>query len=340
MLARRSSPWRQLLTVVVLLLFLTVAGTVGLKLLTPKGTSWIDCLYMSVITLTTVGYGETVELGTRGRVFIIIYLVFGLGVFTYSASLLGQWIVNVRLQGLLERRRMENQIQKLSGHFIICGLGRMGAIIAANMHERREPFVVVDRDEERLDELCTEHNWLYVHGDATDDETLLRAGIERAKALASVLPTDADNVYVVLSARLLASELQIIARADNEKAVVKLERAGATRVVRPFSTGAHKMARFMLHPNIEDFLEIADRRGHELELADVQIEADHPLVGKRLMDTTLREQGVMVIGIRRQNGDKLMPPPGTAVIMAGDSLFAFGSTQAVNDTMRVGNTPS
>ena len=154
------------------------------------------------------------------------------------------------------------------------------------------------------------------------------------------LPTDADNVYVVLSARMLASELQIIARADNEKAVVKLERAGATRVVRPFSTGAHKMARFMLHPNIEDFLEIADRRGHELELADVQIGADHPLVGKRLMDTTLREQGVMVIGIRRQNGDKLMPPPGTAVIMAGDSLFAFGSTQAVNDTMRVGNTPS
>ena len=100
LLTRRNRPWRQLLTVVVLLLFLTVAGTVGLKLLTPAGTSWIDCLYMSVITLTTVGYGETVELGTRGRVFIIIYLVLGLGVFTYSASLLGQWIVNVRLQGL------------------------------------------------------------------------------------------------------------------------------------------------------------------------------------------------------------------------------------------------
>jgi len=318
--------------VLVLLAGLTLGGTVGLKLIT--GDSWVNCLYMSVITLTTVGFGEAVELGTIGRVFIIIYLVFGLGVFTYSASLLGQWIVNVRLQGLLERRRMENQIQKLKDHFIICGLGRMGAIIAANMQDRGEAFVVVDRDEERVADLCEENSWLHVLGDATDDETLVRAGIERAKSLASVLPTDADNVYVVLSARMLASKLQIIARADNEKAVVKLERAGATRVVRPFSTGAHKMARFMLHPNIEDFLEIADNRGHELELADVQITSDHPLVGKRLMDTTLRDQGVMVIGIRRENGEKLMPPPGTALIMAGDSLFAFGSTQAVNNTMR------
>lgn len=318
---------------VVLLFALTAAGTVGLKILT-QNSSWMDCLYLSVITLTTVGFGETIDLGTSGRIFIIVYLVFGLGVFTYSASLLGQWIVNVRLQGLLERRRMQNQIDKLSGHFIVCGLGRMGAIIASYLHEGREKFVIIDRDEERLMELCEEHNWMYVLGDATDDETLLKAGIKQAKSLASVLPTDADNVYVVLSARMLASKLQIIARADNEKAVVKLERAGATRVVRPFSTGAHKMARFMLHPNIEDFLEIADRRGHELELADVQITPEHPLVGKRLMDTKLREEGVMVIGIRRANGDKLMPPPGSAVIMAGDSLFAFGSAEAVNTIVR------
>ncbi len=335
LIARQVRLWRQGIMVLFLLFSLTVGGTVGLKLIT--GEKWVDCLYMSVITLTTVGFSETVELGTPGRVFIIFYLVFGLGVFTYSASLLGQWIVNVRLQSLLERRRMETKIQKLSDHFIVCGLGRMGAIIALNMHERGVPFVVVDRDEERIAEVCSEHNWLYVLGDATDDETLNRAGIVRAKSLASVLPTDADNVYVVLSARMLASELQIIARADNEKAVVKLERAGATRVVRPFSTGAHKMARFMLHPNIEDFLEIADRRGHELELADVQIYEGHPLVGKRLMETTLRDQGVMVIGIRRENGEKLMPPPGSAMIMAGDSLFAFGSAQAVNDTMRDGN---
>ena len=156
------------------------------------------------------------------------------------------------------------------------------------------------------------------------------AGIGHARSLATVLATDADNVYVVLSARMLASGLQIIARASDEKAVEKMQRAGATRVVSPFSTGAVKMARFMLTPTVEDFFEITDTRGHDLELADVQITENSPYVGKKLMETDLREKGVMVVGIRRANGERLMPPPGTAVLMPGDSLFAFGSSAAVN----------
>ena len=145
-----------------------------------------------------------------------------------------------------------------------------------------------------------------------------------------MLPTDADNVYVILSARMLNSKLQIVARASTEKAVEKMERAGASRVISPFSTGAVKMARFMINPSIEDFLEVADHRGADWELADVQIGEASALVGKQLMETDLRDRGVMVIGIRRASGERLMPPPGTAVIHAGDSLFAFGSTTAVN----------
>ena len=163
-------------------------------------------------------------------------------------------------------------------------------------------------------------------GDASDDRVLMQAGIARAKALATVLPTDADNVYVALTARLLSSKLEIIARASDEAAALKLERAGANRVVSPYSTGAQKIARFMLNPNIEDFLEIADHKGQDLELADVQISADSPYVGKKLMETDLRDEGVMIVGIRRRNGERLMPPPGNAVIEAGDCLFAFGST--------------
>ena len=166
-------------------------------------------------------------------------------------------------------------------------------------------------------------------GDATDDAVLKRAGIERARSLASVLPTDADNVYVTLSARMLAPDLQIVARATEEKAVEKIQRAGATRVVSPFSSGAQKMARFMLTPSIEDFLEIADARG-DLELADVQITPESPYVGKRLQQTDLAKKGVMIIGIRRASGERLMPPPGSAEIQAGDWLFAFGSSDAVN----------
>lgn len=318
---------RQIVIIVALLLSLTVVGTLGLYFI--EGADLLDCLFMAVITLTTVGYSETVELSRPGKLFIIVYLVFGLGIFTYSAFSLGQWIVNARMQLLLEKRRMERAIQDLKDHYIICGFGRMGETIAAYLHRREKSFVLIDTHLERLSEVCSERGWLYLQGDATDDEVLLKAGIKRAKSLASVLPTDADNIYVVLSARLLSSKLQIIARSGDEKAIRKLEQAGATRVISPFSTGALKMARFMISPNIEDFLEVGTAHGSEYELAEVQITDTSPYVDRALSDTDLREKGIMILGIARPDGEKLMPPPGTAVIQAGDSLFAFGSTQAV-----------
>jgi len=171
---------------------------------------------------------------------------------------------------------------------------------------------------------------LWLQGDATNDEVLLRAGIRQARALTSVLPTDADNVYVVLSARLLNSDLDIIVRASEEKAIEKMQRAGANRVISPVSSGAVKMARFMINPGIEDFLEIADTRDSDLELADVQIADCSPYVGKTLMETDLRQKGIMVIGIHRANGDRLLPPQGTAVIQSGDCLFVVGGADAIN----------
>lgn len=323
-----AQPLRRISLIFSLLLGLTIIGTVGLYLI--EGADLLDCLFMAVITLTTVGYSDMIGLSPRGKVFIICYLVMGLGVFTYSAFSLGQWIVTVQMRGLWEKRRMERAISKLSGHYIICGMGRMGETIACYLSERNKPFVAIDIDEERLKDCCQERNWLFLHGDATDDEVLKAAGVMRAKSLASVLPTDADNVYVVLSARMLSTPLQIVVRAGDEKAVQKLEHAGATRVISPFSTGAVKIARFMISPSIEDFLEIADAHGADLELADVQIGPGSPYIGKRLMETDLRERGVMVIGIRRADGERLMPPPGTAVIREGDSLFVFGSSAAVN----------
>ena len=166
--------------------------------------------------------------------------------------------------------------------------------------------------------------------DATDDEVLTKAGIDRAQSLATVLPTDADNVYVVLSARLLSSSLQIVARAGEASAIQKLQRAGATRVISPFSSGAMKMARFMLNPSIEDFLEITDESGSDLELAEIQIQTDSQYIGKPLAKTDLREQGIMVIGIRRTSGKHIIAPEGTAIIEPGDSLFAFGNANSVN----------
>jgi voltage-gated potassium channel len=279
--------------------------------------------------MTTVGYGEMVPLGPGGRLFVIGFLGIGVGVVSYSAFQFGQFLFSNDIQQLLRDRRMQRQIEQLSDHYIVCGLGRMGRTICQHLVDRGQSFVVIDSDPQRLADEA-EPDWLRLTGDASDDTVLLQAGITRARALATVLPTDADNVYVVLSARLLSSKLEIVARASDDSAEQKLTRAGANRVVSPYSTGATKMARFMINPNIEDFLEIADNRGQELELADVQINPDSPYVGKRLADTPLRELGVMVVGIRRQNGERLMPPPGTAMIEPGDCLFAFGSSQAVN----------
>lgn len=329
---------RQITIILSLLLSLTVFGTVGLYVI--EEAPLLDCLFMAVITLTTVGYSDVVSLSPAGKVFIIGYLVVGLGTFTYSAFALGQWIVNARMRSMLEKRRMERRIQELSNHYIVCGFGRMGETIGETLHRRGLPFVLIDIDEERLGQVCTERGWLYVHGDATDDEVLLRAGVKRAKSLACVLPTDADNIYVVLSARLLSEKLQIIARSGDEKAIRKMEQAGATRVISPFSTGALKMARFMISPSIEDFLEIGIAHGSGYELAEVQIDDNSPYAHRKLAETDLREKGIMILGIVRTEGERLMPPPGTAEIQPGDSLLAFGSTAAVTSMIDGGQNAS
>jgi voltage-gated potassium channel len=318
---------KRAILIIALLLAFTIIGTVGYHAI--EEMRWLDALYMAVITITTVGYREVAPLSDAGILFTIVYLMCAVGIFTYSAFQLGQWILSADMLAARQRRRMEQTIAKLTQHFIVCGMGRMGTTICKYLHERKRPFVVIEHDE-HVRHLCEERGWAYILGDATSDETLKRAGLGRARSLASVLSTDADNIYVVLAARMLAPQLQIIARASDEGSIPKFERAGANRVISPFSTGAMKLARFMLHPSIEDFLEIADLRGNDLELADVQITEHSPFAGKKLTETDLREQGVMVIGIRRPTGERLMPPPSSAVLQAGDSLFVFGNVAAVN----------
>lgn len=324
---RRSGNMRTVLTTIGLLLALTVTGVIGFRL--TLGKPWVDCLYLAVITLSTLG-SENAGTTPASKLFVVFFMVTGMGIFTYSAFQIGSWIVSTDLRLILERRRMERNISRLTNHSIICGQGRMGLTICEYLSKRKRPFVVVDQNEERIGPVCRDNGWLYIVGDATSDEVLQRAGIGNAASLTTVLATDADNLYVVLSAKILNSELKIIARAVEEDAIRKLERAGATRVVSPLSTGAEKMARFMLNPSIEDFIEIADSHGNDLELADVQIEADSRYVGKQLFQTDFRSRGVMVIGIRRADGERLMPPPGDSIIHAEDSLFVFGNSENVN----------
>lgn len=322
---------RQIVLIIGLLLGFTAVGSIGFRL--TEGWDWLQCIYEAVIVMTTVGLSATKqsELQPATKVFIIIYLLVGVGVVSYSIHQLGQHLMNLQWRVRREERLMEHALEQTAGHFIVCGYGRMGSTICQYLHQRRQSFVVIDSDSERVESVARERGWKYLIGDATDDDVLRRAGITRAKALASTLPTDADNVYVVLSARLLNDRLQIIARASDEKAVQKMERAGATRVVSPFSSGAVRMARFMLHPAMEDFLEVSTGEGGQFEIAEVQIGEGSSCVGCKLSETDLAENGVMIIGIRRANGEQLMPPPSSSVIQPGDNLFAFGSSQAVNE---------
>ena len=318
-----------------LLIGLTVAGVVGFRLTETFG--WLDALWLAVVTLTTVGAYDRPLTGA-GKLFAVGYLFCGLGVASYSLFALGQTVVSARFRRMWEERKMNERIKKMDDHHVVCGLGRMGRGVCEYLSRRDQPFVVIDEDADLLEEICTECGWAWVAGDAADDGVLLEAGADRAASLVTALPTDADNVYVVLSARLLSDKLQIVARAAEERAIEKLQRAGADRVVSPLASGAVKMARFMLNPHVEDFLAIADDRESDLELADVQVAEGSPLCGKMLKETDLSRRGLMIVGIRRDGGERLMPPPGDAVIRPGDCLFAFGKGSAINDLMDADGT--
>ncbi|WP_417394869.1 potassium channel family protein [Gimesia chilikensis] len=317
--------------IMALLIGFTIFGTVGIRVI--EGASWLDSLFMIVITATTVGYEDPVSLSDNGKIFIIFYLMFGLGIFTYSVSQLGQWIVRQQMSSVLEKRRMQKTISNLEGHYIVCGLGRMGHSICEYLHEREKQFVVIDSNEERLEQTCTPRNWYYIQGDATDDQVLKSAGIERAASLAAALPGDADNVYVVLTARMLNPDFQIIARASDDKAGEKIKHAGANRVVSPFRSGAVKIARFMIHPAVEDFVEVASKHVGGFEVADLQISEASPYCGKKLSETDLSTKGIMVVGICRPGHQPQMPPSSSSILNAGDSIFALGSSDAITHLM-------
>lgn len=305
-----------------------LVGAIGLWLLTEQ--PFLHCLYQAFVLLSTVGSQEPNQLSDSVRLFIVGWLSVGLGIFAYSAFQFGQLLLNADLRRVWEQRRMEKAIQKLNGHFIVCGFGRMGRELCTYLHQRHQPFVVIDEDEDVITPAATRDGWLFLTGDATRDENLEKAGIHRAKALTTVLPTDADNLYVVLSARMLDSDLQIVARAVDDRAGIKMQQAGATRVINPLASGAIKMARFMLSPSIENFVEVAESEGGDWEIADVCVPEKSSLIGQPLSKTGLRESGIMLLGVSRKSGEKFFPPPGNLMLQVNDNLFAFGSTDSLS----------
>ena len=279
---------------------------------------------MTIITLTTVGYREVHELSSRGMIFTIVLLMVGVGTFLYALSAGAKIILEGELQELFGRKRLEKKIKELKGHYIVCGYGRMGKIICRELKSKNVPFVAIERNGDFLNNRSDE--LLGISGDATNDDTLMEAGIERAKGLISVLPNDALNLYVVLSARELNPNLHIVARAGEEGSENKLLRAGADKVVSPYNIGGLRIAHTILRPAVVDFIEFATKTGNiELQMEEITISEGSRMENKSLDQCGIgRELGIIIVGIKRHTGEMRFNPTSRSTIKAGDTLIALG----------------
>jgi len=315
---------------VALLVAVLAAGTVGYLLL---GLSPLDALYQSVTTVTTVGFREVGPPTAGFRVFTIVLVLFGVGSVLYALGVLLESLVEGRITERFGRRRMQRKIDTLQGHVIVCGWGRVGRAISPALRGLEgTDVVVVDRDPARV----AAAGDLVVEGDATDDGVLRLAGIDRARALVAALDSDADNVYVTLSARALRPDLFIVARARVDSAEALLVQAGADRVVNPQAIGGARMAALVNQPHVADFLDVAMHdAGLEFRLAELTIEAGTAVAGRSLRDAHLRDAtGALVLAMRDPGGTFRTNPDPNEVMDAGEVLIAIG-TEAQLTALRV-----
>jgi voltage-gated potassium channel len=314
-----------------LLVLLVGGGTLGYTLI--EGWSVGDSLYMTVITITTVGFSEVRPLTTVGRQFTILLLIFSVVTVGYSVTTVIGFIFEGQILKAMRGRRMERTVSKLRDHYIICGYGVVGREVALEFKNAGVPFVTIEQDAERC-ELARDESVLVVVGNAENDETLMEAGIDRATGLVSVLRNDEANVFVVLTARQLNSGLTIVSRAAEERTTGKLLKAGADRVISPYQIAGRRIASVILRPSVMNFLDVVVEGGDvAMRLEEVLVKEGSPLIGKRLRETGIGQQtGAIIVGIQGPDERGRINPAGHAVLSsvvlsAGDQLIALGSEE-------------
>jgi voltage-gated potassium channel len=313
--------------VIAALAALVAAGTVGYHFL--EGWPWLDAFYMTIITLTTVGFGEVHPLSEAGRLFTAGLLVTGVGTAIYGLTTLSEAVVGGAVRRVLRRSGVE-AIEALRDHIIVCGYGRIGRYLARHLTSEGMAFVIVEREPTRASAAASE-GYLVVEGDATDEEMLLRAGLGRARAVIAALGSDADNLFVTLSVRELNPQCTVVARAEDPGSEKKLERAGAHKVVSPLRMGSLRMSQAVARPAIVDFLEVVlDTPELDLTMEEVTVQEGSSLVGKTLASSAIgRELGLIIIAIRRASGQMLFNPTAETTIEAQDTLITMGEADRV-----------
>ena len=322
-----GAEFNQRLTSVFLLgTFLSLVGTLGYMLI--EGWSWQEGLFMTIITLSTVGYGEVRPLSEAGMLFSISLIVLGVGTVTYTFSVVADYIIAGELRGIWRRQRMMNDIEKLDNHYIICGYGRVGQQVIDGLVEDGKKVVVIEEDPEHVPQIES-RQICYILGDASEDGILEQAGIQRARGLCTCLPSDAANVFVALSARALNPDIFLIARSNSPSSEHKLRIAGANQVINPYLIAGNRMAAQLSHPNVMEFLDVVMRRGDlELHIEEISVTATSSLAGKTLLEWQVRgETGVNVLAVHRPDGRMFTDLGDDFTMHAGDALICLGTPE-------------
>lgn len=317
------SAWRQLVTGVLLLLLLLALGTGGYMLI--EGWSFLDALYMTVTTITTVGFREVQPLGTGGRIFTICLILLGVGVALYILIGIVTLVIEGELGLALGERRMRAKIRALQDHFVLCGFGRVGEEIGRELRQRGTPFVVVESNPEAI-RRARERGYLLVEGDASSDAVLLEAGIERARGLLAASDSDAGNTYITLTAKAMRPDMIVVARAGQPQNQEKLRRAGADRVISPYLIGGRRMALSALQPLVVDFVDtlVGGGRLGEKIIAEVEATEESGLIGRSVGELVPASSEAVVLAVQRATGDLVVSPRDSVTVQKGDILIVVG----------------
>ncbi len=312
---------------ILLVIFIISLGVAGYMMI--EGWNLLDALYMTVTTLTTVGYDEVHEMTKMGQVFTILLICIGVSFFLYVAGAVVQFMVEGRIRTILGRRRLNKKIDRMRNHYIICGYGRIGKILCKMLLRKPIDLVVIEKDLELIP-VMDANKILYISGDATEEENLLDSGIQRAKGLIAALATDTENVFLVLTARQLNPDLFIMACANRNESKSKLLAAGANRVESPYDIGATSMAQRIIRPTVTNFLDFAfAHKRKDIQMEEIPINNSSALVNVMLKDSGIRQRfNLIIIAIKKLDGNMLFNPSFESIIEAGDTMIAVG--QEVN----------
>lgn len=314
----------------VLIFLVILIGTIGFHVI--EGWSFLDCLYMTIITIFTVGFKEVKVLSPQGQIFTIFVILGGVGTAIFAFTKIAEIAFEGGINKFWRRKRMEKELKNLKDHYIICGHGRMGKIVRERLEEEKLPFVVIDNKEEELEDLKQAHSCLFIEGDATHEETLTKAGIKKAKGLAALLPTDADNLYVVLSAKLINPSLFILSKAMDEEAEKKILQIGANKVVSPYKLSGLKIAQGLIRPTLVDFMDLIIRRKElSLYMEEFAVKKDCQIVNRNLIESDIRRTAnVIVVAVKKPGEELVFNPSPDTKMETGDILLVLGDKNAVN----------